>query len=178
MRERERGRCLLCVTAAACGEEEDERSLPLRFLDSVFLSHSGIFCSLCAAVVFPTLWVFQVTSCVSTLFLFLCIYFVHTFYIRLWPNVLVERILTECRNINYGRPCSWFYLSNCLGVSVSWEKKIVFVNINKWEPKEMPIQVFVVAFPIKIYFLVKEVVFGEPPIQMLGIWGCWWRRSL
>mgnify|MGYP006973828734 CR=1 FL=1 len=36
----------------------------------------------------------------------------------------------------------------------------------------MPIQVFVVAFPIKIYFLVKEVVFGEPPIQMLGIWGC------
>ena len=26
-RERERGPCLLCVTAAACGDEEDERSL-------------------------------------------------------------------------------------------------------------------------------------------------------
>ena len=68
-RERERGCCLLYVTAAACGEEEDERSLPLRFLDSVFLSYSGIFCSLCAAVVFPTFWVFHVTSCVSTLLL-------------------------------------------------------------------------------------------------------------
>ena len=86
-RERERERsCLLCVTAAACGEEEDERSLPLRFLDNVFLSYSGIFCSLCAAVGFPTLWVFHVTSCVSTLFLFFCIYFVHTFSIRLWPS--------------------------------------------------------------------------------------------
>ena len=32
-RERERGRCLLCVTAAVCGEEEEnERSLPMRFL--------------------------------------------------------------------------------------------------------------------------------------------------
>ena len=31
-RERERGRCLHFVTAAACGEEEDKRSLPLCFL--------------------------------------------------------------------------------------------------------------------------------------------------
>ena len=31
VRERERGRCLHCVTAAACGKEEDERLLPLRF---------------------------------------------------------------------------------------------------------------------------------------------------
>ena len=53
MRERERGSCLLVVTAA-CGEEEDKRSLPLCFLDIVFLSHSA-FSSLWAAVVFPTI---------------------------------------------------------------------------------------------------------------------------
>ena len=32
VRESERGRCLHRVTAAACGEEEDKRLLPLRFL--------------------------------------------------------------------------------------------------------------------------------------------------
>ena len=53
---RERGRCLLlCVTAAVRGEEEDERSLPLRFLDCVFLSYSDIVYSLWAVVVFPTI---------------------------------------------------------------------------------------------------------------------------
>ena len=54
-RERERGRCLLCVTVAVCGEEEDERSLALRFLDCVFLSYSDIVYSLWAVVVFPTI---------------------------------------------------------------------------------------------------------------------------
>ena len=43
---------------------------------------------------FPPLGVFHVTPCVSTLFLSFCVYFVHTFSIRLWPNILRERIST------------------------------------------------------------------------------------
>ena len=90
VRERERGCCLLIVTAAACGNEEDERSLPLRFLDCVFLSIVVSFTACGLSRFFPPLWVFHVTYCVLILFLFFSVYFVHTFYTRLWPNVLVD----------------------------------------------------------------------------------------
>ena len=90
---RERCRCLLCVTAAACGEEEDERSLPLRFLDCVFLSYSGIVYNLWAVVVFPTIVGFSTLHLVSPhYFCFLCLFRAYILYIRLWPNVLVEQI--------------------------------------------------------------------------------------
>ena len=82
MRERERGCCLLIVTAAACGKEEDERSLPLRFLDCVFLSIVVLFTASGLSWFFPPLWVFHVTSCISTLFLFSvfisCIYILYS----------------------------------------------------------------------------------------------------
>ena len=76
MREREKGHCLLVVTAACDESEEDKRSLPLRFPYVVFLSHSDIFYSLCAAVVFPTFGFSTLISGVSSLCAFdfvLCI---------------------------------------------------------------------------------------------------------
>ena len=103
VREIERGRCLLCVTAAACGEKEDEGLLPLHFLDSIFLSYSGIFCSMCAAVVFPTLWVFHVTSCVSTLFLFLYLFRAYILYSVVAERTSGERISTKWyQSIGFG----------------------------------------------------------------------------
>ena len=57
---RDRERECVCVfevvastVTAACGKEEDKRSLPLCILVVVFLSHS-VFYSLWTAVVFPT----------------------------------------------------------------------------------------------------------------------------
>ena len=86
-RERERGHCLLCVTAAAYGEEEDERSLPLRFLDIVLLLHSAFY-SLWAVVVFPTIVGFPryILCAVIATHCFVHCGFVLTSNIRLWPN--------------------------------------------------------------------------------------------
>ena len=66
-REEERGSCLLVVTTA-CGEEEDKMSLPLCFFDIVFLFYSA-FCSLWAAVVFPTFGFSTLIFRVSSFFL-------------------------------------------------------------------------------------------------------------
>ena len=55
-RERERERSLPhCVTAAARGEEEDERVLPLRFLCYCISPSYSVFYSLWAVVVFSFL---------------------------------------------------------------------------------------------------------------------------
>ena len=90
VRERERGPCLLCVAAAACGDEEDERSLPLRFLDCVFLSYSAFVYILWAVVVLPTVLGFaRYILCLHIISVFI-VYFVLTFSIRLWPNVPLE----------------------------------------------------------------------------------------
>ena len=96
MREREIGRCLHCVTAAACGEEEDKRLLPLCFLcHCIFLSHIVYFTACGLSWFFPLLWVFHVISCVSTLPLFSEFDCVHTSSIRLWPNDLVNLFLSK-----------------------------------------------------------------------------------
>ena len=52
-RERERGCCLHCVTAATCGEEEDKRLLPLCFRVIVFLSHIVYFTACGLSWFFP-----------------------------------------------------------------------------------------------------------------------------
>ena len=66
-------------------KEEAKRSLPLCFLDVVFLTYSGIFCSLWAAVVFPTFGFSTLISGVSYLCVFAFvlhsvfgIYFLHS----------------------------------------------------------------------------------------------------
>ena len=93
-REKERGRCLHLVTAAACGEEEDKRSLPLCFLSTLYSSHIVYSTARGLSWFFPLLWVFHVISCVSILFSVFCVDFVHTSSFRLWPNELANRILT------------------------------------------------------------------------------------
>ena len=80
------------------GEEEDKRSLPLCFLDVVSLTYSGIFYSLCAAVVFPTFGFSTLISSVSSLCTFaFSLYsdFIHTSKVRLWPNELGDLFLTN-----------------------------------------------------------------------------------
>ena len=85
-RERERGCCLHLVTAAACGEEEDKRSLPLCLLDIVFLSYS-VFYSLGVVVVFPTIVGFpRYILCLNIAFCFL-----RSFRAYIHVSVVAER---------------------------------------------------------------------------------------
>ena len=73
-RKRTRGRCL-CVSSKL-----------------YFLSYSDCFTACGLSWFFPPLWVFHVTSCVSTLFLF-SVSFFHAYIlgVRLWPNALVSK---------------------------------------------------------------------------------------
>ena len=94
MRERERGRCLHLVTAAACGEEEDKGSLAMR-LSSVLYSSLIVYSATRGlSWFFPPLWVFHVISCVSTVYFLFFVYFVHTSSFRWWPNELGNQILS------------------------------------------------------------------------------------
>ena len=61
-RERERGRCLYLVTVAACGEEEDKRSLPLFFSSTLYSSHIVYSTAHGLSWFFPLLWGFHVIS--------------------------------------------------------------------------------------------------------------------
>ena len=96
-RERERGRCLLIVTDAACGEEENKRLLPLCFRAIVFLSHIVYFTACGLSWFFP----FCGFSTLDPVYCH-CSYFQHfvhfvlalTSNIRLWPNELVDPFLT------------------------------------------------------------------------------------
>ena len=76
--ERERECVCVCVcevvastVTAACGEEEDKRSLPLRILVVVFLSHS-VFYSFVNCRGFSHIWVSTLTSVSSLSLLIFC----------------------------------------------------------------------------------------------------------
>ena len=88
VRERERERSLppLCNRRRVWRRRGREVVASASFFDCVFLSIVVLFTACGLSWFFPPLWVFHVTSCVLTLFLF-SVYFVHTFPIRLWPNV-------------------------------------------------------------------------------------------
>ena len=95
-RERERVRCLHCITAAACGEEEDKRLLPLCFRVIVFLSHKVYFTACGLSWFFP-LCGFSTLYLVFDIVLCFVQYLICNILpsIRLWPNDLLTHFLTK-----------------------------------------------------------------------------------